>query len=62
MSNWVLNVRPGPWFAGGTGRRRERTDYAYQGDRATTMTGALTATIAYDHAGRATSRMSVSRR
>jgi hypothetical protein len=32
------------------------TDYAYQGDRATTLTGALTASISYDHAGRATSR------
>ena len=32
------------------------TDYAYQGDRATTLTGALSATISYDHAGRATSR------
>jgi len=34
------------------------TDYAYQGDRATTLSGALGATISYDHAGRATSRVS----
>ncbi len=33
------------------------TDYGYQGDRATTLTGALTASIAYDFAGRATSRV-----
>ncbi len=33
------------------------TDYAYQGDRATTLTGALPASISYDHAGRATSRV-----
>jgi hypothetical protein len=32
------------------------TDYGYQGDRATTLTGALPASISYDHAGRATSR------
>jgi RHS repeat-associated protein len=32
------------------------TDYAYQGDRATALTGALSASISYDHAGRATSR------
>ncbi len=33
------------------------TDYGYQGDRATTLTGALAASIAYDFAGRATSRV-----
>ncbi len=33
------------------------TDYGYQGDRATTLSGALTASIAYDFAGRATSRV-----
>ena len=32
------------------------TDYAYQGDRVTTLSGALNASISYDHAGRATSR------
>ena len=32
------------------------TDYAYQGDRATSLTGALSAVISYDYAGRATSR------
>ncbi len=33
------------------------TDYGYQGDRATTLTGALTASIAYDFAGRAAGRV-----
>jgi RHS repeat-associated protein len=33
------------------------TDYGYQGDRATTLSGALSASIAYDFAGRATSRV-----
>jgi hypothetical protein len=34
------------------------TEYGYQGDRATTLSGALAASIAYDFAGRATSRVS----
>jgi YD repeat-containing protein len=38
------------------------TDYAYQGDRVTalTLTGATAATMAYDHAGRVTSRVTAS--
>jgi hypothetical protein len=31
-------------------------DYGYQGDRVTALTGATAAMMAYDHAGRATSR------